>query len=603
MNASTPPDAPLPVESEPQRRSMVSRVLSATVAIFVAHLAAKLLGILQNRVIGGYYFGLESDAFVIAFEGILWTLFLVGEEAIGPAFLPVFMDAKARHSEERAWQFASIIMNAQMLLLTGVVLLLMLFPEQAITLFSRLDTESMDPKKAQAALLASHFLLGMAPALFGFSLGSLTYMLLNGYKQFFWAAFADAALKGGLVIGILVGHQYGWAEYSLIFGALLAGAAKLLVHVLALGSRWQFHRPTLDFSNPEVRAFVILVAPLVLGIVFAKVRDYYNNIYVLSHLEAGTLTVNSWGRKIYSTLGTLVPYPLSIAMFPFLCELVARDDRQALADFITRACRMLWMLFLPITAVVIVLSLPLAQLFFQTGRIGAEEALMMARVNAAYTVVLPFYVLEYIFMQAYFSTQKTLTVTLIGICFSTLSMLVSFYGVVLLGLRGVEAVLCVALGYSISRWLKTIVLWLVLRADGLEILPPREMAGFLLKSVLLAALCAGAAYGALQVVERVFPPPAAPSAQVNEKRAEEPQSTEPAPKEKTKPKPSGLRVALNALPRLALPGLAALVVFLAGCKLLKFGEWDDFWAFAWEKWRRRGQGRRDAAPADGSGET
>jgi hypothetical protein len=46
---------------------------------------------------------------------------------------------------------------------------------------------------------------------------------------------------------------------------------------------------------------------------------------------------------------------------------------------------------------------------------------------------------------------------------------------------------------------------------------------------------------------------------------------------------------LRAAPKLAAAGLAALVVFLVGCKLLRLGELDEMFAFAKEKWRRRGQ--------------
>ena len=71
----------------------------------------------------------------------------------------------------------------------------------------------------------------------------------------------------------------------------------------------------------------LLAIPLLAGILIAKVRDQVNDVYVLSALdESGLMQANSMGRKLQSTLLYLVPYTLSIAVFPFFCELVDRDS-------------------------------------------------------------------------------------------------------------------------------------------------------------------------------------------------------------------------------------------------------------------------------------
>ena len=55
----------------------------------------------------------------------------------------------------------------------------------------------------------------------------------------------------------------------------------------------------------------------------AKVRDTVNSVYLLSALDqSGLMQANSMGRKLQSTLLFLIPYTLSIAAFPFFCELV-----------------------------------------------------------------------------------------------------------------------------------------------------------------------------------------------------------------------------------------------------------------------------------------
>jgi hypothetical protein len=62
-----------------------------------------------------------------------------------------------------------------------------------------------------------------------------------------------------------------------------------------------------------------------------------NNVYLLSALDqSGLMQANSMGRKLQSTLLFLIPYTLSIAAFPFFCELVDKNDHQKLGELVTR---------------------------------------------------------------------------------------------------------------------------------------------------------------------------------------------------------------------------------------------------------------------------
>jgi len=610
--STTPADT---TTNPPRSKTLGERVLDATIVIVIAHIIAKAMGLLQARVIGHYHgFDTVNDAFILVSEGLIYTLFLVGEESLGPAFLPVFMAAKEKDSESAAWRFASTIWNLQLALLLSITALLMLFPEHAVSFFTRFNKGSAAEKLARSTL-AIHFLTAMAPSLIGISLGSLTYVIMNGYKKFFWPAFADAALKCATVVGVVAGHQMGLNEDALVIGVLAAGFTKIAVHLIALGKRVTLYRPVLSLSDPHIRKFTILLVPLLVGIIFAKSRDYFNNFYIISSLEEGMLSVNSYGRKIYSAVGWLIPYPLSIAMFPFFCELVARDDRNALGDFLTRASRMLMLIFLPLTVVVVVLSVPLAQALFETGKVSAEDAALAGRVNAFYSAVMPFYALEAIYMQAYFSTHRTISVTVIGIIFSSLSMLISYLGVVTYGLKGPDAVVLVALGFTVSRALKSIALASLLKARGLPLLPLGPTLSFLARASLLSAACGMAAYGTLKGVEKVQGPrrvalDKAPDKMpvdakaLNEKKGDElpakrgeivPKESEPQqPGDNKARKPaSGLKALLRAAPQLALPGLAALLVFVAGCFLLRLSELNEMILFTKlftkEKLRRRGK--------------
>ena len=544
-------------------RSWAERIVSATAAIAVAYAAAKLMGFVQARVIGHYYgFSGVNDVFVATF-GLLNSIFLIGEESLAPGYLPVFRQAKEEDGEERAWLFSSTLLNLYFLVVLLAVVLLVSFPAEAVKILTRFRyAEDGAGGDISRAALAAHFLRGMAPALLGLSVGSVTYTMLVGYKRFFWPAIAEAGLKAALVAAVLFGRRLGLGDDALIAGVLAAGVTKIAIHLLALGGKLRHWRPALQLTSPRFKRFFILVAPLLAGILFAKLRDLFNYIYVLSELkQEGYLAINSYGRQMYTAVGWIVPYPLSIAMLPFLVDMVAKEDAKSVGQFLTRACRMLLVVFVPLAAVLAVLAPALAQFFYQTGKVTAADAARVGQVSAVYTAVIPFYALEMVFMQAYFSTHRTLSVTIIGLIFSALSMVASYMGVVQYGLNGLPAVLCVASSFTATKALKCVTLVSYLKLKALPLMPLKPTLGFLARLLPMAAACAAAAWGVYAVVERALPTGQAAL--------------------------SGSAAMLRAVPKLAPPGLAALIVFFLGCKLLRLSELDEMVAFTKEKLRRK----------------
>ena len=102
---------------------LVERVMRASVIIITAHILFKVAGLLQSMVIGHFYSAAEIDAFVMGFEGVIFLLFLIGEESIGPAFLPVFLGEINKGSEGDAWRFANGVLTVHTVLLAALSLI------------------------------------------------------------------------------------------------------------------------------------------------------------------------------------------------------------------------------------------------------------------------------------------------------------------------------------------------------------------------------------------------------------------------------------------------------------------------------------------------
>ncbi|HRU70862.1 MAG TPA: hypothetical protein P5111_07270, partial [Kiritimatiellia bacterium] len=71
--------------------NLESRIVKAGVFVLIAHILFKLAGLIQAKVMGHYLPQATFDVvYAFAFENCIFMLFLIGEEVLGPAFLPVF---------------------------------------------------------------------------------------------------------------------------------------------------------------------------------------------------------------------------------------------------------------------------------------------------------------------------------------------------------------------------------------------------------------------------------------------------------------------------------------------------------------------------------
>jgi peptidoglycan biosynthesis protein MviN/MurJ (putative lipid II flippase) len=229
------------------------------------------------------------------------------------------------------------------------------------------------------------------------------------------------------------------------------------------------------------------------------------------------VSANAYGKKLFQTVGWLIPYSASIAMYPFFCELVDRENRPELARVVEVSGHVINVFCLPITAVVVALSLPLVTQLYESDAFTPRMCDQAALANAAFTLVLPFYALEYVFMQAFFSNRRMWTPIVLGLVMSALSMLLCYAGAVIFnepltgalaalglvdpGAAGSTAVLVVGLAYTVSRALKVISLGLLMKRFLPDLNGARAV--WFACRAALAGLAAGAAtYGVRHLYER-----------------------------------------------------------------------------------------------------
>ena len=455
-----------------QTRETGKSVARATASIMPMHLARFVLGFLAPILIANRLgLGSQAKAYSVSTD-ILQRIWLIFEKVVNPSFLPVFIRSLKEDGEERAWRFTSTA-----LALTCAILLVatpLAWWQMPTIVHLYVSEEKTTGAQFDTIVEISRWLLVSLPVL---AISSLTYVVLNGYKRFAAAALGDALWKLGVLICAFAAYRFkvlpSVALYVITLGFIFGSFLKLLPHLVALKSKAHLLRFRFDLSDPLIKKMLILSGPLLVGILISESRSIY--IAGLAddksiQVEAGLAAIK-WSRTIGDTLIQIFPYALSIGVFPYLADL-ARDkrDRQALTDTLVGALRVCIWVFAPMTAILIALRFPLLRAVWESGNMTQQDTIDLSWPFLAYTLGLIGFSCEMMLNQTFYAMTNVWTPTLVGICTSTLWVVLATIGLEnstqlasMLGVPHNLGLAALAGSESIAKTVKCVLLWLLLR--------------------------------------------------------------------------------------------------------------------------------------------
>ncbi len=481
---------------------LARKILRASLVVIFFHLLWKFSGLIAAMVLSNYKRGPLTDAYYTAHDMIIFSLFLIGKDIFGPAFLPVFMRLKDEKGEKSAWEFASTILSTLGLLALILVPIVAIFaPELATLVAPKYSAETL----ALCATMARY----MSIALFPLAIASLTYFLLNSYRQFGLPAAADGLYRVSfaLVVGAgFLGWRHGWIREEnlpllLSLGVILGAVAKCTLHLIGLGKeRLLLYRPRLDFKTPAMKQFLWLAAPLVVGIALSRFRDFSEN--GASSAEEGLYTALSSAKKIIQAQVAAIPFALGVVMFPYLCTLAARKDHKEFGRLIFYSMHFLALFILPITAILCALKTPMIQAFFQRRGVWDDnDVWVTATILGFFSLGFLFFAMEEIIKQSYFSVEDTVTPVALGLLMTGLNILFFQYGEAWFGL---PPLLVVALGFPFFRAIKNVLLLLLFKRK-IPLTAEDRDPWFAAKLIPIVAGTGLAALGGLQLMDCWLP--------------------------------------------------------------------------------------------------
>ena len=365
---------------------------------------SRCLGLVRDILMAGFFgTSIYMSAFVIAF--MIPNLFrrLFGEGALSAAFVPVFIEARKRDGDSRAWLLARRIIT----LIGSFLALVVLLGLGGVTL----AMSSGGLNEMTAAVLP--LLRIMLPYMLFICLAALAMAILNAFRHFAVPAAMPCLLNIIWISALLfvVPESAGVPEEriaAVAWAVLIAGAVQLLGQLPALWKRG--YRPGLDYnvSDPKVRRVFVLMGPAALGLAVTQVN------VLVDKLLAGW--IGTWApaalffseRLIYLPLGIFAT-AMGTVLLPTLSEHVAGKEDAQLRDTLTKSISNILFVLIPAAVGLFILAGPIIQLLFEWKQFGSASTAQTAIALKFYAPGLIVFGLAKLLVPAFYAHQNTRT--------------------------------------------------------------------------------------------------------------------------------------------------------------------------------------------------
>ena len=422
---------------------------------FISRVAGLIRDIFTTNLLGASFF---HDIFVVVLKipNVFRKLFAEG--AFSQAFIPIYSEYIGRKDDKDSQDFLNALFGILLTALFIFTALALLFAPIFILIFAPgfyFDIQKQD--------LAVSLLRIMFPYLALISLVAFAAGIQNSHNKFSIPAITPLIFNLSLIGSAwLVAPKIDIPVMALAWGVLLAGFLQLLFQIAPLATIKKIPIPKIDFQNPGVKKFFILILPAIVAGGIAQINLLIDTIFASLLITGSPTWLYVSDRLIQFPMG-IFAIAIGTVLLPSLSKAYAQKEIQAYTEQLEHAFKLVFFLAIPSLIGLVLFASPLLATIFQRGAFLWSDVQQASLSLIAFSFGLPFFMAMKVLVPAFFSRQNTKTPMLIAflsllinVC---LNYLLAFYfGLGHLGL---------AIASSISAIVSVIILSFILKRDGL----------------------------------------------------------------------------------------------------------------------------------------
>jgi|SoiMethySBSTD1v2_1073268.scaffolds.fasta_scaffold14659_6 putative peptidoglycan lipid II flippase len=461
------------------------RRLARSTAVFGAATGiSRVLGLVRE-IIAAYTFGAAGkiNAFTVAFQIPNLVRALVADTALSGAFVPVFSELLEKGERARAWRVASTIFWLVLLFTSALTAVFVLIAPLIVELFGTPGGDLDLAVGLSRLLFPIVILLGLSGIVVG---------ILNAYDQFTVPALTPVAWNLVIILGLVLGVPAAGSQDTELYvyagSIVLATLVQLLLPVPWLRGLDGRLRVALDWRDPAVHRFFVLMLPVTLTLGLINVSTLIGTLFAsrLIDPELAPRAIDL-AFRLYMLPQGIFSVAVATVLFPTMSRLAARGDMAGFGRTVDTGIRQIGFLLIPAGLVSAVLAEPITRLVYERGEFTADQTPVVAGALAAFTVGLVFNGWMLLLNRAFYGLQSNWIPTLVALGNLVLNVLlfVAFYR---LGVWGLP--LAVSLSNLAGAVALAVLMWK--RVGGVELAATLSaLTRIILASVVASGLAVG----------------------------------------------------------------------------------------------------------------
>lgn len=381
------------------------KILRQAGTVSFATLLSRVLGYVRDALVAAAFGGGGlTDAFYAAFRIPNLLRRLLGEGPLTAAFVPLFTHRLETGEGGEARRFFQTLFSTLGLLLTGLVILGIVFAPQLVGVVAwgfRTDPEKFD--------LTVRLTRVMFPFVLFVCLAAVSSGALNALGHFFVPALAPAMLSVAEIAFIFFLFKLwtnpldGLAVSALVGGVLHFAVLLPLLHREKMPLRWHW-----EPRHPEVRRVGLALLPAVWGLSVDQISAFIDTLCA-SFLMEGSVTALYNSNRLMQLPLALFGIAMSTAALPSLSASLARGDARETKETLNLSLRLVFFTVVPAMVGLIALGTPIVQILFEHGRFTPWATALTASALAGYALGLPAYAAVKVLASAFYAMKDTRT--------------------------------------------------------------------------------------------------------------------------------------------------------------------------------------------------
>ena len=357
-----------------------NKIVKSASAIMLFSLIAKFSSFLVELLVASNLgVSKETDSFYMVY-GIVQIIYPMISVGIWKVFLPEYKTRLVLGRENDATDITSKLITFFSLVAGVIILLTLGFPE----LFIKLFAPGFDP----GTILISSNLLRIVIFILLFNIiATFSSAILQSHGRFSKAQLKEVIFHIPSVLYLLVYRSEASVTglaLSIVIGAIVASINGYILS----RSYYKFSVPGKILDN-NVLKILKNVPVTCLNSIINQLNNVIDRVFS-SWLPTGAVTYLNYGGKLIHLFDGIFSTAISTALFPYLTELVAKEEYDKLRGLLKRYIVLICMILLPITAIIIIYSNEIVEVVFGHGKFDKASVDETAMVLLMYGLGLLF---------------------------------------------------------------------------------------------------------------------------------------------------------------------------------------------------------------------